>query len=71
MIKEDLTKGVLKDFGMSVNGSMGYAISELPEKELYASLMRFQPYVDYEIHPILLVDDLINILEKAMESLKK
>ncbi len=32
MVKEDLTKGAHKDFGMSVNGAMGYVISELPEK---------------------------------------
>jgi hypothetical protein len=71
MTKEDLAKGVHKDIGIAVNGAMGYVISELPEKELYASLMRYQPYISFEIHPVLSIDDLINILQKAMKSLKK
>ena len=71
MVKEDISKGVHKDWGMSINGSMGYAISELAEKELYATMMRFMPYIAFEIYPVLSADDVINILQKAMETLKK
>jgi hypothetical protein len=71
MVKEDLVKGVHKDFGMAVNGEMGFVITELPEKELWANIMRFQPYIDFEVYPLLSADDVIGILQKAMESFKK
>jgi len=71
MVKEDIAKGVHKDWGMSVNGAMGYTITELSEKEIFANIMRFQPYIQFEIHPIISADELGNILQAAMETLKK
>ncbi len=71
MVKEDISKGIHKEWGMSVNGSMGYAISELGEKELYASIMKFQPYIHFEVHAILSADEVVNILQAAMKTLKK
>ena len=54
MVKEDIKKGVHKDWGMSVDGSMGYAISELGEKELYANMMRFMPYTEFKVYPYII-----------------
>ncbi|MGD0330772.1 MAG: hypothetical protein ABSB40_10070 [Nitrososphaeria archaeon] len=70
-IKGDLSKGRIKEWGVSVDGSMGYAITELGEKELYAALMEYQPYILFEVHAVLSADEFGNIVQAALKSLKK
>jgi hypothetical protein len=67
MTKGDLQSGVIKDFGLTVDGSMGYAISELGEKELYASLLKYSPWLQFKVHPMLSIDESAEIIQKVAE----
>ena len=65
MVKADLKAGVLKDWGMCSDASGGYAFSELSEVDLYTALLKWMPYVDFDIKPVLDVDQVIASLKKA------
>ena len=69
MIKADLASGLLKDWGMFPGESCGYAISEpKSEEELAAFLMKFTPYVHFEVRPILSVDQTTRSMKKVVST---
>jgi hypothetical protein len=65
MAKADLQAGVLKDWGIRSGGGRGYALSELSEAELFSSLLKYIPYIRFEVHPILTVDQCIETIKKV------
>ena len=67
LTKADLQSGKDQDWGMSADLSMGYAITEQNDKEIFADLMRFSPMVQFTIHPVLSVDEIMEIVKKASE----
>ena len=59
MIKENIKNGIIKDWGMSPDESIGYIISEQTEKELYAALLPFVSYISFKVHPMLSVNEVL------------
>ena len=52
MVKKDLKKGTLKDWGTFVGEGKGYAVAEGTEVEVANALQQYVPYVYFETHPI-------------------
>lgn len=50
MVKKDLEKGVLKDWGSFVAENKGFGIMEGDETEISINLQRYSPYVGFETH---------------------
>ncbi|MEJ2725327.1 MAG: hypothetical protein P8175_11930 [Deltaproteobacteria bacterium] len=50
MVKEDLEKGILKDWGSFVAESKGFGIMEGDETEIAINMQRYAPYVGFESH---------------------
>jgi hypothetical protein len=72
MTKADLKAGGLKDWGCAPGGWSGYAISEVrSETELNAGLMKFVPYIHFEVMPVLTIDQSIESFNKAVATAKK
>jgi len=71
MVKADLNAGVLKDWGMCSDASGGYGFSELNEVDLYTALLKWMPYVTFDIKPVLTVNQTIESLKKAVAAMKK
>ena len=71
MVKDGLKAGTLKDWGMCSDGSGGYAFSELSEADLYTQLLKWMPYVNFDIKPVLTVDQVIESIQKAVATAKK
>ena len=66
MIKADLAAGLLKDWGSFPGESCGYALSETgSEEELAVSLMKFTPYIHFEVRPVLSADQTIRSMKKV------
>jgi hypothetical protein len=72
MIKADLNVGVTKDWGIAAGGDEGYSISEAAnEAELFTRLLKYIPFVHFEVVPVLTVDQTINSIKKAATAAKK
>jgi hypothetical protein len=71
MVKNDLESNVLKDWGQCSDASCGYAFSELSEKDLYIALLKYIPYIIFDVKPSLTVYQCIDSLEKAVAPMKK
>jgi hypothetical protein len=58
-VKRGIEDGRTVDWGMFIDGDQGYSISQLEPQDLYLRLQQFWPYVRFEVHEVLSVDDLI------------
>jgi len=66
MIKADIKAGIIKDWGCAAGGYFGYLISEgIGEAELLKSLLKYMPYVYFEVVPVLSIDQTIESIKKA------
>jgi len=72
MVREDKKAGGVKDWGVAAGGEWGYSINEAEnETELFTRLLKWRPYVHFEVTPVLTVDQTIQAVKKAAASQKK
>jgi len=65
MTKEDMKKGIIKDWGAFVGEINGYAVSEGTEVEIGEMNARYAPFVRFKVYPISSLRD----VEKVIKSL--
>ena len=53
MVNADLKAGVIKDWGITTDTGGGFALSEATETQLYESLIKYRPYVSFEVTPVI------------------
>jgi hypothetical protein len=63
MVKENLSSGALTDWGMCSDSSAGYAFAETDEKSLYSSILKWFPYINFDVKPVLTVDEVIDSIK--------
>lgn len=63
MVKQDLEKGISKDWGAFVGEGGGYAIAEGTETEVSIMTQQYSPYVQFETHPIMSVNQVEDMLK--------
>ena len=67
MVRQDIEKGVSKDWGAFVGETNGYAIAEGTEIEILNMTAQYGPYVSFKVHPIASesqVNDMIKALSE-------
>ena len=67
IVKDEIEKGITKDWGAFVGELRGYSVMEGTEVEIANSLQQFVPFVIFNVHPIATiehVDELIKELTK-------
>ena len=52
MVRQDIEKGVSKDWGAFVGETNGYAVAEGTEIEILNMTAQYGPYVSFKVHPI-------------------
>ena len=52
MVKQDMEKGISKDWGLFVGERYGYAVAEGTELEVMAMLQQYVPFVSFKVHPV-------------------
>lgn len=67
MVKQDIEKGISKDWGAFVGELNGYAIAEGTELEVMNMLQQYVPFVLFEVHPIASVSQ-VDEMVKALSS---
>ncbi len=67
MVKRDLREGRTSDWGCFLDGNSGYAIMEIEEVDLTLTLQELYPYITWEVHPVLSVEQ----VEQVAKTLAK
>ena len=70
MVKADLETGAFTDWGICYDTSAGYAFSELSEQDLYEVMLKWMPYVEFDVKPVLDVDQVIESIKKVAAAAK-
>ena len=70
MVKADLKTEAFTDWGVCYDGSAGYALSELGEQDLYEAMLKWMPYVEFDVKPVLDVDQTIESIKKLVAAAK-
>jgi hypothetical protein len=52
MVKQDMKKGITKDWGGFVGELSGYSVVEGTEVEIMNQLQQFVPFIRFKVHPI-------------------
>jgi len=52
IIKQDIKKGILKDWGLFVGESHGYSVVQGTEVEVIKAIQQYTPFVYFAAHPI-------------------
>ena len=52
MIRQDIEKGITKDWGAFVGETKGYAVNEGTELEVMKALQQYVPFCTFKVHPI-------------------
>jgi len=63
MVKKDIEKGLIKDWGVFLGEAKGFAIDEGTEEEVSQAVLQYIPYFRFKIIPI-------RSLDQHIESLK-
>ena len=63
MVKNDLEKGIIKDWGSFVAESKGFGIMEGDETEIAINLQRYVPYVAFETHSFMSAGEVGNMVK--------
>ena len=72
MTKADINAGKLKDWGMDAGASWGYGImQEASEAEVFTDLLKWIPYIQFEVTPVLTVEQVVESIKKAAAAAMK
>ena len=65
MVRQDIEKGITKDFGAFLGETMGYAVYEGTELEVMNTIQQYIPYCIFKTHPIA-TESQVNEMIKAL-----
>ena len=63
MVKQQMKEGSTLDWGVYAGGMKGYSISEGDDMTISNTVQRYIPYVTFEAHPIISVDQMAQVIE--------
>jgi len=63
MVKQDIEKGISKDWGNFVGEGSGYCIVEGTEVEINKVVQQYAPYVRFKTHPIVSVAQVEEVIK--------
>lgn len=67
MVKQDMEKGMVKDWGAFVGELKGYDIAEGSELEIMNMLQQYVPFVSFQVHPIASVGQVDEMVKALSE----
>jgi len=67
MTKQDMTSGVVKDWGIFPGELRGYAIDEGSEVDIMNVMAKYAPYVKFEVHPVASLAQAEEVIKTSMK----
>jgi hypothetical protein len=72
MVKADLASGTMVDFGIRSGESSGFGVTDdMSAAAVNAWLMKWTPYVTFEVNPIVDADQQLEALQNLVDMMKK
>jgi len=71
MVQESMKAGKTKEWGTRPDGTRGYSVFEGSETDLALEAAKYGPLFEYEVYPILTVDQWMGILKGAAQTVQK
>jgi hypothetical protein len=65
MVKAELKSGGMTDWGITSDSSEGYGFAEGDEKTVHTMILKWIPYVWFDLKPVLNVDQTIESIKRA------
>ncbi len=66
-VKQDIKEGRANDWGCFVGETRGYSIGEQSEIDLAKNLQRFYPFVTFQVHQVMSVDEMAEVAKSMTE----
>lgn len=63
MVKQEIEKGMTKDWGSFVGELRGYSVVEGTEVEIGTMVQKYVPYVHFEVHPVGSVEQVEDVIK--------
>jgi hypothetical protein len=63
LVKQDMAKGITKDWGLFPSEGAGYCILEGTKVEIMKTTEQYVPYVDFETHPIATAEETLELIQ--------
>ena len=71
MVKQEMQAGTTKEWGCIPGEPRGYSIVEAPnESDLAIGMMKWSPYLNFEVKPVLTLDQTIESFKKVAAGAK-
>ena len=65
MVRQDIEKGLTKEWGAFLGETKGYSINEGTELEVMTSLQQYVPFCKFDVHPVA-SENQVNEMIKAL-----
>jgi hypothetical protein len=52
VVRQDIEKGIMKDWGAFVGETAGYFVAESTELEVMNSIQQYVPFCTFKVHPV-------------------
>ncbi len=69
-VKGDLDSGTHTAWGAALDGMSGFGVTNLDGEDLYLSLMRFIPLIQFKVTKMLTIDEAIDATQKLVKIIK-
>lgn len=63
MVKQDIEKGITKDFGAFVGQNNGYSVQEGTELDVMNTLAQYVPFCIFKVHPVASVSQVSEMIK--------
>ena len=63
MVKQDMEKGIVKDWGAFPGEGNGYTVVDGTNLEIMKMIQQYSPYVQFEIHPVASVSEVDELIK--------
>jgi len=67
MVKQDIEKGLSKDWGNFVGEGSGYCIVEGSEVEINKMVQQYAPYVTFKTHPVVSLEQVGEVIKSMTD----
>ena len=67
MVKQEMKAGTTTEWGSFVGEARGYSIGIQSEKDLAKTLQQYYPFVSFEVHQVLTVDEMAEVIKSLAE----
>ena len=67
MVKQEIRDGITTDWGCFVGEAKGYSVGEQSEIDLAKTLQQFYPFVTFEVHQVMTIDEMAEVIQSLTE----